>query len=360
MPDTPADEDEKRPSAEPDVPTASPSHPDAAARDATKPRPRRWCVTVAVPAVITFVLTLVRRSPSLVGHWGSTEGQDRFRSTYEAAWRDLPEPAATLDIRTDYGQVRVYRFAGKADTGVPLVLLPGRASATPVWADNLPSLLSTGDVYALDLLGEPGMSIQDRPITGDGDQAAWLHQTLESLPEEYFHLVGLSIGGWTAVNLALREPAHIKTLTLIDPVHVFDDMPWETIARSLPASLSWLPKSWRNSFNSYTAGGAPVEGAPVARMIETGMRHYTLKLPQPGRISEDRLATLDLPVLTLIAGRSVMHDAPTAAKTAKRTLSQGTVRVYEDASHAINGEYPERIAKDITAFTTAHTESAPE
>ncbi|MFJ8844460.1 alpha/beta fold hydrolase [Streptomyces cyaneofuscatus] len=252
---------------------------------------------------------------------------------------------------------------------MPLVLLPGRASASPVWADNLPSLLAIGDVYTVDLLGEPGMSIQDRPITGDDDQAAWLHQVLEALPEESFHLVGLSIGGWTAANLALHhlalhdlalhQPTRIETLTLIDPVYVFDDMPWRTIARSLPASLSWLPKSWRDSFNSYTAGGAPVEDVPVAHMIEAGMKHYSLKLPQPVRISEDRLATLDMPVLAILAGRSVMHDAQTAARAAERALPVGTVHTYEDASHAISGEYPGRIAKDIAAFTAAHRATTP-
>nr|WP_269091100.1 alpha/beta hydrolase [Actinopolymorpha cephalotaxi] len=231
--------------------------------------------------------------------------------------------------------------------------MPGRASASPVWADNLPSLLRLGDVYTVDLLGEPGMSVQEHPISTDADQAAWLHQTLEALPEKAFHLVGISIGGWTAANLALREPGHLASVTLVDPVFVFDDMPLATIVRSLPAALPWLPKSWRDGFNSYTAGGAPVKDVPVADMIEAGMRHYALKLPQPGRITEERLATLDLPVLAIIAGRSVMHRPEVAARTAERALRHGTVRVYPDASHAVNGEFPDRIAADVATLIGA-------
>jgi pimeloyl-ACP methyl ester carboxylesterase len=134
---------------------------------------------------------------------------------------------------------------------------------------------------------------------------------------------------------------------------VFDDMPLATILRSLPASLPWLPKSWRDGFNSYTAGGAPVQDVPVAEMIEAGMRHYALKLPQPGRITEDRLAGLELPVLAIIAGRSVMHRPEVAARTAGRALRNGTVRVYPDASHAVNGEFPDRIADDIATLVGA-------
>lgn len=322
---------------------------------------RRTRIALVVLAAGAVVVAFLLRSPSPVGHWDGAEGQDRFRAAYDEAFADLPAPAETLDVRTSYGLVRVYRFAGTGTgsgtgtvaTQAPLVLLPGRASASPVWADNLPSLLRIGDIYTVDLLGEPGLSIQERPITSDADQAAWLDETLAALPEPSFHIVGLSIGGWTAANLALHDRTHIETLTLIDPVYVFADMPFGTIVRSLPASLPWLPKSWRDGFNSYTAGGAPVEDVPVADMIEAGMQHYALKLPQPTRISEERLAGLDLPVLAIIAGRSVMHDPETAAATAERALPDATVRVYPDASHAVNGEYPEELAADIAAFVGA-------
>ncbi len=38
------------------------------------------------------------------------------------------------------------------------------------------------------------MSVQSRPINTDEAQAEWLHQTLQALPPDRFHLVGLSIG----------------------------------------------------------------------------------------------------------------------------------------------------------------------
>src|SRR5690606_7078063 len=294
--------------------------------------------------------------------------------------------AETLDVRTGFGFVRVYRYEGEGDRAEPLVLLPGRASASPVWADNLPHLLKIGDVYTVDLLGEPGRSVQEAPITSDADQAAWLDEVLARLPEESFHVVGLSIGGWTAANLAVHRPRHVATLTLIDPVFTFSGFPVGTAIRAIPgghrpppaapltlsdpvstpsrfpvgtairaipASVPWLPKSWRDSVNSYAAGGAPVEDVPVADMIESGMRHYTLRLPQPSLISEEKLASLAMPVLVILAGESVMHDVEASPEVARRVLKNGTVKVYPGASHAINGEHPTEIAADITAFLGA-------
>lgn len=327
--------------------------PDASAKPQQQATQRpRWFrrrgfrITAVVMVSIVAVTIYWLRSPSPVGHWDSAEGEDAFVAAYDEAFGDMPAVAQSLDVRTDFGIVRVYRFDGTGDAA-PLMLVPGRASASPVWADNMDSLLKIGDVYTIDLLGEPGMSVQERPITTAADEAAWLNQALEALPEDQVNLVGLSIGGWTAANLAVHHPEHIETLTLIDPVYTFDNMPLQTIVRSIPASVSWFPKSWRDSFNSYTAGGAPIEDVPVADMIEAGMRHYSMKKPQPTRITEEQLGTLEMPVLAIIAGRSVMHDSTVAVDTAERAMPNARVRLYEGASHAVNGEYPAETAADI-------------
>ena len=151
----------------------------------------------------------------------------------------------------------------------------------------------------------------------------------------------------------------MATLTLLDPALVFADLPLETIVRSLPASLPWLPRAWRDSFNSYTAGGAPVEDVPVAKMIEAGMQHYRLQLPPPSRIPEERLTSLDMPVLAIIAGESVIHDAQVAADVARRALASGETVVFPDASHAINGEYPDEIAAEIARFIHDYQQNPP-
>jgi hypothetical protein len=52
----------------------------------------------------------------------------------------------------------------------------------------------------------------------------------------------------------------------------------------------------------------------------------------------------------IIAGKSVMHDPVAAAYNARTTLKRGTVLTYQHASHAMNGEYPDRIAADVAAF----------
>ena len=310
---------------------------------------RRALVRLALGLVVLAAVLWCLGDGSPVGHFASAQDKARFMAAYDRAMAALPRPQQIRDIRTGYGIVRVYRFAGAHDEQPPLLLLPGRAAPTPVWADNLPGFLALRSVYTVDLLGEPGLSVQDRPIESDADQAAWLHEVIAQLPEPAVHVVGLSIGGWTAMNLAVHRPQKIASLTLIEPVFVFTSMSLEAILRSIPASVPWLPRRLRDDFNSWTAGGAPVEHEPVGDMIEAGMAAYRLKLPVPALTSPAKITALHMPTLVILAGRSPMHDASAAAVEARRLLPGGTVRVYADASHAISGEHPAEIAADVAA-----------
>ena len=70
----------------------------------------------------------------------------------------------------------------------------------------------------------------------------------------------------------------------------------------------------------------------------------------PKSFGDDQLRSLDIPVLALIAGRSVMLDAARAAARARNLLPRGQVELWADASHAINGEYPAEIAQRAGRF----------
>lgn len=338
----------------PPVLTAAPQAPPALRRRWRPTRRRLLAGALAVLAAAGLAWWgFAGRSP--VGHFTSAAGKDRFLAAYGAAMAAMPKaPERTLDVRTSYGIVRLYRFAGAHDDRPPLVLLPGRASSSPMWADNLPSLLRLRSVYTVDLLGEPGMSVQDRPITSDRDHAAWLHETLVRLPEPRVHLVGVSVGGWTAMNLAVHDPGKVATLTLVDPVCVFAGLSLAVVVRSLPAAVPWLPKWVREDFTSWVANDAPVRDEPIGAMIEAGMQTYRITLSAPSRLDGHRIAAVDVPTLVIMAGDSRMHDAAAAADTARRTLRAGTVITYPDASHAINGEYPDRLARDIGAHLDRH------
>jgi pimeloyl-ACP methyl ester carboxylesterase len=284
-----------------------------------------------------------------VGHFKSERAREHFLSAYQSAMAQLPPVSESTDVPTSFGTVRAYRFEGRS-AGPPVVLLPGRNASTPMWRVNIPALLEHRTVIGIDLLGEAGMSVQDKPITGPDDEAQWLDDTLAGLGLDRAHLLGVSIGGWTAVNYAVRCPGRAVSLALLDPVMTFAPIPIKALLVSAGMFLP-MPEPLQRRVFSWIAGGADVdESLPEAALISAGSTDYVLRKAMPKSFTDDELRSLDIPVLALIAGRSVMLDATRASARARNLLPRGQVELWADASHAINGEYPAEIAERAGAF----------
>ncbi|MGP8297753.1 alpha/beta fold hydrolase [Streptomyces inhibens] len=284
-----------------------------------------------------------------IGAFRDADAFERFAAVYREAMGQLPEPDEQRTVQTAFGKVRVYRFG----TGqqVPLVLMPGRGSCTPLWRTNLPGLVKSGrPVYAVDGLGEPGCSSQSAPMTSAADQAAWIDEMLGRLELPSAHLLGVSIGGWLALQVAIHRPERIASVITLDPANSFAALSWKMIVVSLGSVIPGMPEGLRNRLLGWISGGIDNASDHIeGRLIAAGMRDFKVSFPAPARPSDDELRSLGVPVLALIAGKSIAHNPEKAAARA-RMVRDCTVEVWPEASHAINGEYPERIAERVDAF----------
>ncbi|MEV6643775.1 alpha/beta fold hydrolase [Amycolatopsis sp. NPDC051371] len=284
-----------------------------------------------------------------LGEFASVRAEQEYRAVYERGLAALPAPTGQRDIETSFGIARVYRFGSGPAT--PAVLLPGRAGTAVMWAPNLPAWSRRGPVYAIDLLGEPGRSVQTAPIRDGADQATWLTEVLDALGPEAVHLIGYSFGGWLAANYAARTGRRLASLTLIDPVRTFGEFPVPLLVRTTLALVPGLRRWGRPAFLRWIAGGAEVAPEdPVAAVIEAGMRTYRIGLPTPELLSDGQLRSIAIPVLALIAGKSVMHDAAKAGARARTLLPDARVEVWPQATHAIAGESAAAVNERVLAF----------
>jgi len=102
----------------------------------------------------------------------------------------------------------------RAGAGPPVVLIHGLASSIFTWRDVLPVLVSRHDVVALDL---PGFGGSDQPPDLEARLYPGLVVSLmDRLGLDRASLVGNSLGGAVAVQVAVTAPDRVDRLALMD------------------------------------------------------------------------------------------------------------------------------------------------
>lgn len=331
-------------------------------KNSTKSRRSIVWKLIAAIVVVCIVLYFVLVDSSPVGYWRSAEGKQAYKEAYAEAMGSLPVPTQTYDVATAYGMVRVYKWANEQHRAkTPAVFLPGRSSGVPMWSTNLSAIAETRPVYALDALGDAGLSNQGVPLKNGADQAAWLDHVLNDLQLESVHMIGHSFGGWTAANYASRHPQRVATLILLEPVFTFQGLNWDVYLKSIPASLSFLPESWRNAFLQDIGGGSPADlDDPIARMIAEGIEHYAASLPTPEQISLEQMGNWDFPVFVAMAGKSAMHNGAEAVAVANENVKDAQAKLWPDATHSLPFEIASELNKEMIDFMHANEPKADE
>lgn len=121
----------------------------------------------------------------------------------------MSEPTIST-IELHGAKVRVMR----AGAGAPLVLLHGAAGADR-WLPVMDKLAKQFDVIVPEHPGYGGSEIPDWLDTV-ADLAVFYIDFLAALDLAKAHLVGFSLGGWIAAELAIRTTQRLASLTLVD------------------------------------------------------------------------------------------------------------------------------------------------
>ena len=126
-------------------------------------------------------------------------------------------PHSTEMITVDGAAIRLLR----GGSGQPVVFLHGAGGHTG-WMAFLEELAERFTVLAPE---HPGFGQSDDPPWLDqvSDLAYFYLDLLKTLDLERVHLIGTSLGGWIAAELAVRDTARLASLTLVGAVGITAD-----------------------------------------------------------------------------------------------------------------------------------------
>jgi pimeloyl-ACP methyl ester carboxylesterase len=152
------------------------------------------------------------------GIYKSEAGKQAIEGFYRKVLGRWPVAHEQIVVPTRHGDTFVIA-CGPA--GAPsLILLHGSGSNSAVWIRDVVEWAERYRVYAVDVIGEPGLSAPSRPPLRAGTYADWLGDVCQQLSVLSASLVGVSLGGWLALAYAVKSPARVASLTLLSPAGI--------------------------------------------------------------------------------------------------------------------------------------------
>lgn len=234
--------------------------------------------------------------------------------------------------------------------GAPMIFLHGARGAS-AW---LPFMDRLAEKFELIVPEHPGFGGSDTPAWLDnvGDLAYFYLDLIDHLGLEDVHLVGTSLGGWVAAEIAVRDTHPLATLTLVAPagIHVKGVAKGDVFMWSAEETMKRLfhdPK-WAEK-----ALAQPVPEGEV--MIQAKNRLALAKLGwQPRLYNPDLykwLHRIDVPTLILWGDDDKVIPPPYGPAFAE-LIPGARLEVIEKCGHLPQIERADAFVAKITAFIT--------
>ncbi|GAB3205140.1 alpha/beta fold hydrolase [Nocardia tengchongensis] len=263
----------------------------------------------------------------------SEAGRAAIAARYQELLRRWPVAVEQLHVPTREGDTFV--LASGPKDAPPVILLHGSGSNSSTWLGDIASWATDFRVYAVDMVGEPGGSAEARPELGTEAVALWLDDVLAGLDLPAASFVGMSLGGWTALDYAVRRPDKVTKLALLCPGGIGKQ------------KFGWIFKNLLDhlfSNHDLRRSAAIVTGLNLtdhAEILDDVALTFTHFNPRTGKLpvfTDAQLSTVTMPVLVIVGADDVMFKSADTARRAGDSMPDATTQVLPGVGHAILGQ----------------------
>ena len=168
----------------------------------------------------------------------STSLHDGYGTVGRSAWMDIDWRAHQRWLRVDGTAVNTIELG----EGPPLLFVHGLSGCWQNWLENIPHFARTHRVIAIDLpgFGASAMPREEISIAGYG---RCLDQVCDRLGIDAAMVVGNSMGGFVAAELAISFPQRVERLVLVSAAGITaEHLPADRVmagARVVAATADW-------------------------------------------------------------------------------------------------------------------------
>lgn len=257
------------------------------------------------------------------------------------------------------GQKLSYLDNGREKAGRTIMFIHGFGDSSASWM-FFARIFRDGDyrIIVPDLLG---FGRSARPPTADygyAAQAARLLALLKTLKVDSAHLVGNSMGGGIAAQMALMQPQSVASLTLMDAagIHIKATELDQQVLKGDNFLIPKKPGDFEKLMDFVTARRPPmpqpIKDFLAERAIKDSMLHekifYDVLLKDVGFLAYS-LADIKAPTLVVWGEKDrVLH--PEGARVFNRYIAGSRLHYFPDVGHLPMVENPEESALLVNSF----------
>ena len=179
-------------------------------------------------------------------------------------------------------------------------------------------------------------------------------RVLDHFGAQKAHLVGLSMGGRIAREVALRHPDRLRSLTLANTSPGFDALSPEEVRRFVESRRHRTPESMRALLGSRAD---PAAHEALLKSFKALHQESYLKTLEAS-VAQDRAARIEeirVPTLVIAGTEDRVYPAPIARDMARRIPGARLVEI-EGCGHLSNLEQPERFNRVLMDFLSKEIE----
>lgn len=236
-------------------------------------------------------------------------------------------------VETTHGRTFVLEKCGPGKP--PLVLLHGSMSNSASWIGVLSLYMQNFSVFCLDIPGEPGFSSPKRFSLKSDHPEQWLKSVLGELGLEKPFFLGMSLGGWYALNFAVRNPENVSALSVISTGGIAPQK-YSFLFKAL--FFLMLGKKGQDLLNRAICRNAavPKEILDYQTLVSKHFRPVREPLPL---FSDKQLLKLTMPVQYLGGDQDVLLNTGQSVEKLSSLLPHAEACLLKDTGHVIIDQF---------------------
>lgn len=258
--------------------------------------------------------------------------RQKLEEWYQRFVNKIETPIESVYVQTSFGSNHILK-AGK-ESKPPLLCLHSMLTSSAHLTSELQLLLDHYYIIAPDLPGQSARGLETRFSYKDNSFAEWLSEILDGVGLQKVNLLGISLGGFAALQFSQVYPGKVQHLVLIVPAGIVRGSTWEGIKKmAIPSMMYQFNKSEEN-LKKFVDPLLTTWDDNWGHYIGDAFLHFKPDLRIPPLISDQKLKEWEIPTLVFAAEDDISFPGKPMIQKLKSNNSDILTELMENCKHS--------------------------